>query len=143
MAIVVDSSVLIAMLFDEADRDRYVEFLAGVATPVLPAPAYLEVSMVIESRLMHGVLDGRIDALMARFGIEIIPCDAAIARVARTAFSRYGRGRSASGQPAARLNFGDCLVYAMAKSLNLPLLFKGDDFARTDIIPALPAGESA
>jgi ribonuclease VapC len=139
--VVVDTSALIAVLMKEPERPAFREYLLHADRPLLPAPAYLELAMVIEGSLGHGHLDDRIDAIIADFRIEIFPCDAAIARAARTAFARYGRGRSAGGAPAARLNFGDCLVYATARHLNMPLLFKGDDFALTDITPALPAGE--
>jgi ribonuclease VapC len=69
-----------------------------------------------------------LDALLVRLGVEIVAHDAALARIARMAFLRFGKGRH-----AARLNFGDCASYALAKAHNVPLLFKGDDFARTDI----------
>ena len=66
--------------------------------------------------------------------VEVIPHDAELAVIARDAFLRFGKGRH-----PARLNCGDCASYALAKSLNIPLLFKGTDFAKTDIVPALAA----
>jgi ribonuclease VapC len=72
------------------------------------------------------------DLFIAAAGIELIPVDADQAQIAREAFRRYGKGRSPAG-----LNYGDCFSYALAKATGLPLLFKGADFARTDIESAL------
>jgi ribonuclease VapC len=72
--------------------------------------------------------------LIRNLPIEIVPHDADLAILAREAFLRFGKGRH-----AARLNCGDCASYALAKSRGVPLLFKGADFAQTDIAPALPA----
>lgn len=74
-----------------------------------------------------------LDALLERTGTEIVPFDATHARVARSAFLRYGRS---SGSPA-RLNFGDCISYALATVTGEPLLFKGEEFTHTDVTPAL------
>ena len=76
-----------------------------------------------------------LDALLARLEVEIVAHDAALARIARAAFLRFGKGRH-----PARLNFGDCASYALAKAHNPPLLFKGDDFARTDVKAAAGTG---
>ena len=76
---------------------------------------------------------GEFEGLSRRIRIEIIPFDEAQMRMAIDANLRYGRG---SGHPA-QLNFGDCFAYALARSRNLPLLFKGDDFIHTDVVPAL------
>ena len=73
-----------------------------------------------------------LDALLARLDIEIVAHDAILARIARAAFLRFGNGRH-----AARLNFGDCASYALAKAHNVPLLFKGQDFTQTDIATAV------
>ena len=87
--------------------------------------------MVMELRL--GDRGGReIDALVADIGIEIVAFDQAQARIAREAFRRFGKGRHRAG-----LNLGDCLAYALAKTLAAPLLFKGNDFSLTDVKPAL------
>ena len=72
--------------------------------------------------------------LPARRSPEIVPHDANLARIARTAFLRFGKGRH-----PARLNFGDCAAYALAKANDLPLLFKGEEFSKTDIVAAVPA----
>ncbi|WP_353217026.1 type II toxin-antitoxin system VapC family toxin [Sandarakinorhabdus sp.] len=139
---IVDTSALIAILQNEPERPALRDALLLASNPMLPAPAYLELAIVLEGKLPAGSSDNRIDAILADFGIGIAACDAGIAKAARAAFARYGKGRGQfQSGPAARLNFGDCLVYATARHLNLPLLFKGDDFAHTDITPALPAGE--
>ena len=75
----------------------------------------------------------RINSILRRLGIEIVPFDADLVHLARHAFEAYGKG---SEHPAS-LNFGDCMAYALAKATNEPLLFKGNDFVHTDITPAL------
>lgn len=77
---------------------------------------------------------GRLDDIISRGRIEVVPHDLALARIAREAFLTFGKGR----HPAA-LNCGDCAAYALAKFRSLPLLFKGQEFARTDITPAVAA----
>ncbi len=79
------------------------------------------------------VSDGRtiLDAWIAARRIAVVPVDHTLAQIAADAFARYGKGRHPAG-----LNFGDCFAYALARSLNAPLLFKGDDFARTDVLAA-------
>ena len=78
------------------------------------------------------LLADAIDALVQRRGIEIVPLDADLARESRAAFIRYGKGRHPAG-----LNFGDCVSYALARSRGLPLLYKGGDFAKTDVASAV------
>jgi ribonuclease VapC len=87
--------------------------------------------MVIIGRGMPSAADA-LDALVRRRGIEIVPFDGALALGSRAAFIRFGKGRHPAG-----LNFGDCVSYALAQSRGLPLLFKGEDFAKTDVISAL------
>ena len=95
------------------------------------ASRFVEASMVIETRRGYeGLRD--FDLFMARAGIELAPVDADQAHIARLAFREYGKGRHPAG-----LNFGDCFSYALARAEGLPLLFKGNDFAQTDIEPAL------
>lgn len=91
---------------------------------------FLEISIVIETRF--GAAGQRdVDLFVERAGIELV--DVEQAKVARRAFNRYGRGRHAAG-----LNLGDCFAYALATVLGEPLLFKGDDFSKTDVIPFSP-----
>ena len=76
----------------------------------------------------------RLDELIRETSVEIVAHDWKLAEISRLAFLRFGKGRH-----PARLNCGDCAAYALAKNLNIPLLFKGTDFAKTDIVPALPS----
>ena len=124
---VIDSSVLVAILMREAEAAE-LERCALSGTPrLIASPALVETSMVILSRLGEdgllrlGELGGALEARIVSFEPEHV--DAAV-----DAFRRYGKGR----HPAA-LNFGDCCTYALAKATGEPLLFKGDDFALTDL----------
>ena len=90
--------------------------------------------MVLAGRHADSAAWLELDRILQDMEVEVIPHDAELARIARDAFIRFGKGRH-----PARLNCGDCASYALAKSLNIPLLFKGTDFAKTDIVPALAA----
>jgi ribonuclease VapC len=126
--IVVDSSALIAILRREPEADVFLYIIAVAEGCLLSAVSWLETSMVLAGRSGDAMSWTELDALIARAGIEVVAHDAELAEAARTAFLRYGRGR----HPAA-LNLGDCASYALAKRHDLPLLFKGDDFSRTDL----------
>jgi ribonuclease VapC len=92
----------------------------------------VELSIVLESRFgAEGLRD--LDLFVVRAGIELVPVDLEQAHEARRAFSRFGRGRHPAG-----LNYGDCFAYALARVRGEPLLFKGEDFARTDVLPLRP-----
>ena len=90
--------------------------------------------MVVAGRTGDAAAWQELDALIKTYSMQTIPHTEALALIAREAFLRFGKGRH-----PARLNCGDCASYALAKSLNIPLLFKGTDFTRTDIVPALAA----
>jgi len=127
---VVDTSALAAILFDEPERRWFNERIEADPTRLISAATLLESGIVIEGR--SGEAGGReLDLLVHRAGFEIVPVDADQVEIARAAYRRFGRGN----HPAA-LNFGDCFAYALAKSTGEPLLFKGDDFARTDLVSA-------
>jgi ribonuclease VapC len=129
--IVIDSSALVAILRDEPERRPFIDAIVDLGKPRLSAAAYVEASMVMELRL--GDRGGReIDVLMEDVGIAIVPVDQAQAKIAREAFRRFGKGRH-----RASLNFGDCFVYALARTLDAPVLFKGNDFTLTDLKRAL------
>ena len=129
--IVIDSSALVAILRDEPERRPFIDAIVDHGEPRLSAATYVEASMVMELRL--GDRGGReIDVLIEDVGMAIVPVDQAQATIAREAFRRFGKGRH-----RAALNFGDCFVYALAKTLDAPVLFKGDDFALTDLKHAL------
>jgi len=124
---VIDTSALIALLSMEPESARLAVALESDATRLVSAATVVEAGLVIESRF--GSDGGReLDLLIAKAGLSIEPVTADQADAAREAWRRYGRGRHSAG-----LNFGDCFSYALAKVTGEPLLFKGDDFAHTDI----------
>lgn len=134
---IVDSSALLAILLREEDAPRYVEaLLAGGAEagpPRIAAANWVEAAMVAEGR--GGPRAGRaLDALMAEADVEVVPVTAETARLAREAWRVWGKGNH-----PAKLNLGDCFAYALAQERSEPLLYKGDDFARTDVRSALDA----
>jgi ribonuclease VapC len=126
--IVVDSSALIAILRREPEADNFLHIMAEADGCMLSSVTWLEISMVLAGRTGDAESWTELDALISRARIEIVAQDTELAEAARTAFLNYGRGR----HPAA-LNLGDCASYALAKQRSLPLLFKGNDFARTDL----------
>lgn len=129
--IVIDSSALVAILRDEPERLEFIDAIVEHGEPCISAATYVETSMVMELRF--GDRGGReIDTLLDDVGIATIPLDLAQARLAREAFRRFGKGRH-----RAALNFGDCFTYALARTLDAPLLFKGDDFVLTDLKRAI------
>ena len=125
---IIDTSALIAILFDEAPAARLVDAIAASELRRVGAPSLVETAAVMNARKGPA---GEIvlDALMARLGIGVAPFTADAAARARAAYQRFGRG---VGSPGV-LNFGDCLAYGIAKSVGEPLLFVGDDFSRTDV----------
>lgn len=128
---VIDSSALIAILSDESDAPALASAIALAVSCRMSAASLLETAIVIESR--HGPAGGeKLDEFIQTAQISIEAVTVGQINIARTAFRRYGKGR---GHPAG-LNFGDCFSYALAKGLGEPLLFKGDDFSRTDILVA-------
>lgn len=126
--IVVDSSSLIAILRREREADAFLRIIANTDRCLISSVSFLETSMVLAGRTGDATSWIEFDALIARAGMQIVAQDTELAEAARAAFLRFGRGR----HPAA-LNLGDCASYALAKRNNLPLLFKGADFPRTDI----------
>jgi ribonuclease VapC len=127
-AIVLDTSSLVAILNAEADAELYAVAIATATTLYLSAVSRVELGIVTKNR----GLDSQLDKLLAEMPVQITPFDEAQSQLAIAAFTQYGKGRH-----KADLNFGDCCAYALAKSLGLPLLYKGGDFAATDIGNAL------
>jgi ribonuclease VapC len=124
---VIDTSALLAILQNETERSSFSEALEIAEVRVTSAASFVEISMIIESRYgSDGVRD--LDLLIAKAQIALEPVDVDQAHLARQAFRQYGKGRHPAG-----LNFGDCFSYALARSRAEPLLFKGKDFAQTDI----------
>ena len=126
---IIDTSALLAILQDEPERRGFNEAIEMADSRRVSAATFVEASIVIESRFGADGLHA-LDLFMERAGIEIMPVDVEQARAAREGFLRFGKGRHAAG-----LNFGDCFSYALARVLGEPLLFKGEDFARTDVVP--------
>lgn len=124
---VIDTSAVLAILFDEPERRTFNEAIEAAESSVMSSATFVEVSMVVESRFgAEGLRD--LDVFLETAGIELASLDADQAHVARRAFSRFGKGR----HPAA-LNYGDCFSYALATVLGEPLLYKGQDFGQTDV----------
>jgi ribonuclease VapC len=124
---VVDSSALIAIVLEEPDRNEFLELVNEAADPVISVANYVEVAIVLLAKEREDVV-ADLDELFDTLGIFVHAVTEEHARLAARAYARYGKGR----HPAA-LNFGDCFAYALAKTLDTPLLFKGTDFGRTDI----------
>ena len=127
--IVVDSSAFVAIRFAEPEADGFSRAIACADAVAMAAATYLECAIVAMR-----APDGRaaLDAWIGARRISVVPINHALAQIAADAFARYGKGRHPAG-----LNFGDCFAYALARSLNAPLLFKGDDFPRTDVMRAV------
>ena len=129
--IVVDTSALIAILDREPDAALYAEAIAEADAPLISAASLLELHIVMLNR--HGARAAQIvDRLIQDAGIQIENFTAQHLELARAAYARYRKGRNSAG-----LNYGDCFSYALAKATGLPLLFKGEDFSKTDLLAAL------
>lgn len=129
---IVDTSALVAIVLHEPAYEGYAEILTAKPARI-SAASYFEFGLVIDQKRDPKLTRG-VDDLMVSAEVTIEPVTERQARIAREAYRDYGK---ASGHPA-RLNFGDCFAYALARDLNEPLLFKGDDFRHTDITPAIP-----
>ncbi|MBI1778124.1 MAG: type II toxin-antitoxin system VapC family toxin [Proteobacteria bacterium] len=124
---VIDTSALIAILGDEPERRRFNELIEADPRRLVSAATVLEAAIVLEAR--GGELAGReLDLFLHRARVEVVAVDVEQVEIARSAQRRFGRGRHAAG-----LNYGDCFAYALAKASGEPLLYKGDDFTRTDV----------
>lgn len=130
--IVADTSALIAILRLEPEANAFLDVIAGADACLLSAVSLQEASVVLASNLGTAADWQDLDLYVERFQIKVVPHDSTLACLARDAFLRFGKGR----HPAA-LNLGDCASYALAKQRGAPLLYKGADFARTDLISAL------
>jgi len=126
--VVIDSSVVVGFARGEADCIPLFERALRAERRLMSAVNWLEAAMVCDG----GRIDGGselFDALLQQLAVEIVPMTETHAHLARAAFRSFGRGTGSGG----KLNFGDCFAYALAKSLDLPLLFKGDDFSSSDV----------
>jgi ribonuclease VapC len=125
--LIVDTSMLLAIVFRDAGYEALLEQLASAEALAASAPTLAETGIMLTARLGAGA-DGLLERLLDEFGIQEIPFGELHWREAVEAFRTYGKGRH-----AAALNFGDCMTYATAKLAGEPLLFTGDDFAQTDL----------
>jgi len=124
---VIDTSAILALLFNEPEADDIEVAIDADPVRIMSAASLLETAIVVESRL--GEPGGReLDLLVHKTGIEVVAATSEQIDIGRDAWRRFGKGRHEAG-----LNFGDCLAYALSITSAEPLLFKGGDFAKTDV----------
>jgi ribonuclease VapC len=128
--IVVDASVLVAILREEADAADWIDVLDRTTKSQMSVVSYVETSMVIYGRA-RDTNPKKVTGLIEALQIEIMPVSLEQGEVAVAAFLVYGKGRHRAG-----LNLADCFSYALAKVRRVPLLYKGNDFTMTDVVPA-------
>lgn len=128
--IIVDTSAVMAIALAEPDSDRFLTVVSDADEALISAPTVLELEIVLRGKV--GTQGRPATQMLQDLAITIAPFTLDHLAEAVSAFRRFGKGR----HPAA-LNFGDCFSYALAKAEGVPLLFKGDDFSKTDIVPAL------
>lgn len=131
MTLAVDTSALVAVLFGEPDARTFLRSLETAEASFLSCVTLHEARIVTLGRRGEAGLS-KLDVMIANNAIQLVPFDEAQAQLAYEAYARFGKGRH-----PARLNLADCAAYALAKSMDAPLLFKGDDFRLTDVTPAL------
>jgi ribonuclease VapC len=129
--VILDSSAVMAILLREPDAERYAATIAAARRRAISAANWFEAAIIADRR-GNAVAREAFEPFFETFAVEVAPVTAAVARRARAAYRAFGKGN----HPAA-LNFGDCFAYALAKERGEKLLFKGDDFAQTDIASAL------
>ncbi len=130
--IAVDSSAIVAIFSQEPEAGRFLTRILSDDDPVISAASLLETSIVLRALDRRNASDAELDGFIAG-SLRVVDVTGEQVAVARAAHARYGKGMG----HGAQLNFGDCFSYALAKSLNIPLLYKGMDFAQTDIVSAL------
>jgi ribonuclease VapC len=130
---IVDTSALVAILSGEAEADVFAELVTSTRC-LLSVGTFIETAIVVDAQ-SKPLPSRKLDDLVRDSKIELVPVTAAQANLARQAYRDYGKG---SGHPA-RLNFGDCFAFALAKETGMPLLYKGDDFSKTEIKSARQA----
>jgi ribonuclease VapC len=128
---VVDTSALVAIFLLEPEAERFAHAILEAPKAAISAANLLEAGIILDARI--GCQDSsELDEFIVNVGLEVEPVTADQVRIARLAYRTYGRGSHPAG-----LNFGDCFAYALAKTAGLPLLFKGGDFAQTDVTPGV------
>ena len=126
--IAIDSSALMAIILDEPERKSFLDSLDRAEKALVSAATLIESRMVAHGKGGEKLVLA-LDEIVQGYTMEIVPPGPAEIEIAHAAFVKYGKG---NGHPA-QLNFGDLFSYALAKSRGVPLLFKGDDFALTDV----------
>ena len=128
---ILDTSALAAIFFDEPEAQRFTQIIHDAERCLISAGTFVELSIVLEAQIGSDAVR-QCEMFFRRGGIVIEPFTVEQAHLARQAFHDFGKGRHPAG-----LNFGDCFAYALAKYTGDPLLFKGSDFKKTDIVSAL------
>lgn len=128
---IVDSSALLAVIFNEPEEPRFIAAMVDAGALRMSAANWLEAAMVVDSRKSPRA-KARFEDLIEELNVTLVPVSVEAAYRCRVAHADYGRGNH-----PAKLNYGDCFAYALAKETRESLLFKGNDFAQTDIEPAL------
>jgi ribonuclease VapC len=129
---VLDTSAIVAAIANEPDSSQYQAAMLGADSLLISSVAVLETKIVLFARLGAHAIE-LFDEFLEKAGITIVPFDNDLSRLAFEAFRRFGKGQ----EHPAQLNIVDCAVYAVAKARSQPLLYKGSDFAKTDILSAL------
>lgn len=129
---ILDTSALVAILFREPEAELFTRLIHSTANNRVSVGTCLELAVVLERQA--GIeADRQREMFFRRAGISVEAFTEDHLLIARQAFHDFGKGRHAAG-----LNFGDCFAYALARYMGEPLLFKGDDFRKTDVVPAIP-----
>jgi ribonuclease VapC len=129
--VILDTSALFAILADEWEAPFFEELIEADPVRLLSAGSLLETAIVVEAR--YGEAGAReLDLLLHAAQVDVVAVNREQSEIARGAWRRFGKGNHPAG-----LNYGDCFAYALAKHTGEPLLFKGDDFGKTDVRPAL------
>ena len=131
---IIDTSALLAILFDEPDGPVLLRLVVEAPTRLMSAANAVE-AWIVADRHANPAKARALDELIETVGIDIEPVTVSQARIAREAYKNYGKGNHPAG-----LNYGDCFAYALAKATGQPLLFKGEDFTQTDIQAVLRNG---
>ncbi|HXA76016.1 MAG TPA: type II toxin-antitoxin system VapC family toxin [Candidatus Acidoferrales bacterium] len=128
---VAGTSALLAIFLAEPERREFLELITQAETRLISAANALETGIVLEAR--RGEAAGReFDLFLHQAKFDVVSVDSEQMEIARLAWRKYGKGRHPAG-----LNFGDCFAYALAKAIGQPILFQGDDFKQTDLLPVL------
>jgi ribonuclease VapC len=127
---VIDTSAIVSVLLEEPEAEQFLDAIAGAESCLISAVSYMETAMVIIRHFGEST-ERELDLMLLDAEVEVVPVSVRHAQLAIAAFRNYGKGRHPAG-----LNFGDCFSYALAKSTGEPLLFKGLDFTKTDVVSA-------